>query len=77
VRKQIRKQAEQAAGSEAEQLAILDEYALGAQTALNLEGKLPFEYAGIAAAQALDEVATSLSRLEKKGELSVREPRGN
>lgn len=77
VRKQIRKQAEQASGSEAEQLAILDDYALGAQTALNLEGKLPFEYAGVAAAEALDEVATSLESLEKKGELSVREPRGN
>jgi hypothetical protein len=77
VRQQIRKQAEQASGSEAEQLAILDEYALGAQTALNLEGKLPFEYAGVAAAEALDEVATSLSRLEKKGELSVSCPRGN
>ena len=69
MRKQIRKQAEQAAETEAEQLAILDEYALGAQTALNLEGKLPFDYAGVAAAEALDEVATSLERLEKKGEL--------
>ena len=77
VRKQIHKQVEQASEAEAKQLAILDDYALGVQTALNLDGKLPFEYAGVAAAEALDEVATSLERLEKKGKLSVRYPSGN
>ena len=77
VRKQIHKHVEQVSEAEAEQLAILDEYALGVQTALNLEGKLPFDYAGVAAAEALDEVATSLERLEKKGEMSVSSPRGN
>jgi hypothetical protein len=67
VRKQIHKQVEQATAAEAEQLSMVDEYAQGVQTALHLDGKLPFHYAGVAASEALDEVATSLDRLEKKG----------
>jgi hypothetical protein len=67
VRKQIHKQMEQVPEAEAKQLAVLDEYGLGVQTALNLDGKLPFDYAGVAASDALDEVATSLDELEKKG----------
>jgi hypothetical protein len=77
VRKPIHKQVEQASEAEAEQLAILDDDALGVQTALNLDGKLPFDYAGVAASEALDQVATSLERLEKKGKLSVSSPSGN
>lgn len=77
VRKQIHEQVEQASEAEAEQLAILDDYALGVQTALHLDGKLPFDYAGVAASEALDEVATSLERLEKKGKLSVSYLSGN
>ncbi len=46
---------------------MLDEYASGIVTALNTDGLQPFKYATVAAAQALDEVAASLQRLEKKG----------
>ena len=67
IRKQIREQIEQVSEAEAEKLKILDEYALGIQTALTMKGKLPFDYAGIEAYKALDELATSLDRLEKKG----------
>jgi hypothetical protein len=67
VRKQMNKQREHVSPAEAEQLKILDEYALGMQAALTLKGKLPFDYAAVAASQALDEVGTSLDELEKKG----------
>ena len=67
VRKQITKQTEHVSQAEAEQLKILDEYALGIQTALTIKGKLPFDYAGVAASEALDELGTSLDGLEKKG----------
>jgi hypothetical protein len=69
VRNQIRQQKEQVSKAEAEQLDILDNYALGVQTALNLKGKAPFDYAGVEASDALDELATSLESLEKKGGL--------
>jgi hypothetical protein len=69
VRKQIGKQIEQGSGAEAKQLEILDTYALGVQTALNRKGKLPFAYAGIEASEDLEDVAMSLERLEKKGDL--------
>jgi hypothetical protein len=77
VRKQIRQQIEHVSEAEVQQLEVLDDYALGVQTALNLDGKFPFDYAGIAASDALDEVATSLDGLQKKGDQSAREPRGN
>lgn len=49
------------------QLEILEDYQLGLQTALNLEGTLPFEYAGLAANTALGQIETSLAALSKKG----------
>jgi hypothetical protein len=67
VRQQIARHAKQAGAREAKQLAALDDYALGLITALNFEGRLPFDYPAVAAAQALEEVASSLERLEKKG----------
>ena len=67
VRKQIKSQMEQVSKAEAEQLVILDNYALGVQAALNVNGKLPFDYAGIESLGALDDVAASLDRLEKRG----------
>jgi hypothetical protein len=67
VRKQIHKQMEQVSEAEAEQLAIIDDYALGVQDALNQKGKLPFDYAGIEVSEALDELAASLDELEKRG----------
>jgi len=53
---------------EQEQLQVLADYALGIVTALNLEGNQPFEYAGIAAFEALEEIEGSLEQLEKKGQ---------
>jgi hypothetical protein len=69
MRKQIQKRMKQTGGSQAEseQLAVLGDYALGVQTAVNLDGKLPFTYAGVEALDALDELATSLEEMEKKG----------
>jgi hypothetical protein len=67
VRKQLKKQIPQANPEEAEQLAVLDDYAWGVVTALNTDGLQPFTYAAVEAAQALDEVEASLQRLEKKG----------
>src|SRR5712691_7509455 len=67
VRKQLKKQIPKAEPEEAEQLAVLDDYASGILTALNTDGLQPFTYASVEAAQALDEVEASLQRLEKKG----------
>ena len=67
VRKQLKKQIPKSSPKEAEQLAVLDEYASGIVTALNTEGLQPFKYATVEAAQALDEVEASLQQLEKRG----------
>jgi hypothetical protein len=69
VRKQLEKQRETATGAEQEQLQVLADYALGIQTAVNLDGKQPFDYAGIAAYDALRAIHSSLQALEKKGRL--------
>jgi hypothetical protein len=53
--------------AEAAQLAVLSDYALAIQTALNLDGQQPFRYAGLAVDEALTEVAASLAELEKGG----------
>jgi hypothetical protein len=47
------------------QLQVLDDYALAIQTALNLDRHQPFRYASLAVDDALSEIASSLSRLEK------------
>lgn len=52
---------------EREQLKVLSEYASGIQVALNLEGKQPFEYAGLAGYEALTHIEASLVQVEKKG----------
>src|SRR2546423_9034617 len=67
VRQQLKKQIPRAQPEEAEQLAVLDDYAAGLVTALNTDGLQPFTYAAVEAAQALDEVEASLERLGKKG----------
>jgi hypothetical protein len=67
VRKTIREQKEKVSEAEAKQLEVLDTYALGVQTALSRKGKTPFDYAAIKAEEALDDVAASLEKLEKKG----------
>jgi hypothetical protein len=68
LRKQVKGQLPQARAAEAEQLAVLDDYALGVLTALNRDGTLPFEYPAVAAVEDLNEVAQSLERLAKKGQ---------
>ncbi len=57
----------QASAAEAEQLAVLDDYALGVLTAQSRDGTLPFEYPAVVAREDLNEVAQSLERLAKKG----------
>ena len=53
--------------AEAAQLAVLSDYALAVQTALNLDGQQPFKYASLAVDEALAAVAASLEELEKRG----------
>ncbi len=67
VRKQIKKRSATAASNEAEQLAVLDEYATGIVTALNTDGLQPFTYATVEATPMLDEIEASLEQLCKKG----------
>lgn len=71
VRKQVKSHIQKGPKTEAEieQLDILGDYALGIQTALNMDGMLPFKYAGLAAKEVLDDIATSLHGLEEKGGL--------
>src|SRR5205807_6233784 len=67
VRKQLKQQIPKAKPEEAKQLAVLDDYASGILTALNIDGLQPFTYATVEAAQAVDEVEARLARLGKKG----------
>ncbi|HEY1348613.1 MAG TPA: hypothetical protein VGF67_03180 [Ktedonobacteraceae bacterium] len=53
--------------SEQQQLAVLSEYALAAQTSFHLDGKLPFTSPGLEGYEALDALDESLQRLEKGG----------
>jgi hypothetical protein len=69
IRKEIKEQMEQASGVESEQLAILDTYALGMQAVLNQDSVAPFDYAGIDAYEALDDIAASVERIKKKDSL--------
>ena len=68
VRKQLKKRSATATPTEAEQLAVLDEYATGIVTALNTDGLQPFTYATVEATPILDEIEASLEQLSKKGE---------
>ena len=67
LRKQLKGQLPEAPPAEAEQVSVLDDYALGVLTALNFDGTLPFQYPAAAAADALEEVEASLQQLEKRG----------
>ncbi len=67
VRKHLKGDISQAEAAEAEQLAVLDDLALGTLTALNRDGTLPFEYPAVQAHEDLNDVAASLERLAKKG----------
>src|SRR6266702_1088477 len=72
VRKQIKKYLITASAQEAEQLAVLDDYANGILTALNTDGLQPFKYATVEASQMLEEIAASLQHLPEKGGKSSR-----
>jgi len=52
---------------EREQFELVGDYALAVQTALYLGGKSPFDYAGLAAFEALDAVEASVRATLKKG----------
>src|SRR5713226_5437980 len=67
VRKQIKKHLAAASPHEAQQLAVLDDYATGIVTALNTDGLQPFKYATVEATQMVEEIETSLQQLFKKG----------
>jgi hypothetical protein len=67
VRKQIKKYLVTASPQQAEQLAVLDDYANGILTALNTDGLQPFKYATVEASQMLEEIEASLQQLLKKG----------
>ncbi len=53
--------------AEAEQLAVLSDYALAVQTTLNLDGQQPCKYASLAVDDALRDVAASREELENRG----------
>jgi hypothetical protein len=67
VRKQIKKHLATASPQEAEQLAVLDDYANGILTGLNTDGLQPFKYATVEANQIVEEIEASLRQLPKKG----------
>jgi hypothetical protein len=67
VRKQIKTHLATASRQEAEQLAVLDDYANGILTVLNSDGLQPFKYATVEATQMLEEIEASLQQLLKKG----------
>lgn len=69
VRQQLKRDIPLAEPAEAEQLAVLDDYATGMLTALNRDGTTPFDFAAVQAGEDLDAIAASLHRLEKKGGL--------
>jgi len=68
VRKQLKRDIPKVPEADAEQLSVLDDYALGALTAINRDGTAPFDFAAVQAVEDLDEIADSLQRLEKKGQ---------
>ncbi|HEY6406703.1 MAG TPA: hypothetical protein VIY29_04455 [Ktedonobacteraceae bacterium] len=67
VRQQLKRQRAVAPPAEAEQLSVLDDYALGVLSAVNRDGTVPFDFAAVRTGEDLDEVAASLERLSKKG----------
>ena len=67
VRQQIKKRLPAASPDEAQQLAVLEDYATGLLTALNTDGLQPFTYATVEASKMLDEIEASLEQLLKKG----------
>jgi hypothetical protein len=67
VRQQLKRDIPTTEQAEAEQLAVLDDYATGVLTALNRDGTAPFDFAAVQTGEDLDEIEASLQRLGKKG----------
>lgn len=67
VRQQLKRDILTAEPAEAEQLAVLDDYATGILTALNRDGTTPFDFAAVQTGEDLHAIEASLQRLEKKG----------
>src|SRR5881227_4486940 len=67
VRKQIKKHLATASPNEAKQLSVLDDYATGIVTALNIDGLQPFKFATVEESLMLDEIEASLQQISKKG----------
>jgi hypothetical protein len=55
--------------AEGQQLRVLEDYAAAVQTAVNVDGLAPFDYAGLRMDEALTHIEQSLEQLEKKGRL--------
>jgi hypothetical protein len=72
LRKQLKKDISQGSAREANQAAVLDDYAAGVLSALNRDGLAPFDFATERIGEDLDEVEASLKQLPKKGGLQVR-----
>lgn len=66
-RQDLARRRSQAQGEEARQLAVLDEYAATIEGTLNLDSTAPFAYAGLAMEEGLQQIHSSLERLEKRG----------
>ncbi len=71
VRQQLERGTPPVDAVEATQLAVLAEYAVGVQTAVNSDGTQPLRYAGVAMDTALNAIATSLETVAKKGANAV------
>lgn len=69
LRLQLERGAPPADAVEGAQLAVLADYAVGVQTAVNRDGTTPLHYAGAAMDTALTAIATSLEEVAQKGAL--------
>ena len=49
-------------------MSVLDEYAATVEGTLNLDSTAPFAYAGLAMQEGLEQIQSSLERLEKRGQ---------
>jgi len=67
VRKQLEGLMRDAEPAEAEQVSVLDGYAVAMLSTLHRDGTAPFNFAAVQTAQDLDAVEASLQRLAKKG----------
>jgi hypothetical protein len=67
LRKQLKRDIQEASAAEATQFRVLDDYAAGVLCALNRDGIAPVDFAAVQTAEDLDAVDASLQRLSQKG----------